>query len=673
MQIEFKYKLLFSFSVLFFCFYTFYNIAHEKTGFDSFQTKGFYGKKNSLTQEVSSSSRRAIRFYEEGKKEFRLLNYGEAKKNLERATAIDDAFIEAFIVLGEVNQALNDYPAAIRSYERAIEIDPLKYPEVHYFAGLIYFEIQYYRQSIQSLERFLELDQRHTKRQREAEFHIASSIFAMEALKNPVPFDPQNLGDQINSEGDEFINAVSSDELLLYFTRKPPSYEKTVSGGRFFYSIRSSIEADRQAAQALGNPFNTGSGNEGALTITYDRRYILFAGCHWTDGLGSCDIYAAQITGGNFGQPQNLGSKVNSAAWDSQPSLAPDGRTLYFASNRQGGFGRSDIWRSYLQDDGKWSTPENLGEVINTYGSEMAPFIHADGKTLYFSSDRHPGMGGIDLFVTRMDEYGKWSKPVNLGYPVNTAGDEINIIVNTRGNKAYISANLPEGYGGYDIYEFELHEEARPTPATYLKGIISDADTGLPLEAYFLLINLETGKEVARSFSDARDGDFLLCIPTDRDYALHVSKDGYLFFSENFALSGFKTELDPYIMNISLQPIKIGETVILKNIFFDTGKHELKRESIAELNKLHEFMENNPKLSIEITGHTDNVGAPDYNIILSQNRAKAVFDFLIEKGIDSERLGFIGVGAGKPVADNETEEGRAKNRRTEIGIVGIEE
>jgi outer membrane protein OmpA-like peptidoglycan-associated protein len=418
----------------------------------------------------------------------------------------------------------------------------------------------------------------------------------------------------------------------------------------------------------LPPPLNS-EDTQGALSLTHDGRYLLFAGCQWSDGYGSCDIYAVKTVGKNIGKPQNLGHTLNSTAWDSQPCLAPDGRTLYFSSTRKGGYGKSDIWRSYLQDNGEWSTPENLGETINTYGSEMSPYIHADGKTLYFSSDRHPGMGGMDLFVAKMDSAGNWEKPVNLGYPINTSGDEINIIVNARGDKAYISARLPEGNGGFDIYEFEVYPEIRPKPSTYVKGIVVDAKTNNPLLSYFTLTEINAGKDIITSFSDEKTGEFLLCLPINRDYALNVSREGYLFHSEHFSLTDYKEVFEPYLLNIALNPIIPGEVTIMRNIFFDSGKANLKDESLAELNKLYEFLIQNPSIAVEISGHTDDVGSEDYNMTLSDQRAQAVTDFLVAKGIDSNRLQHKGYGFTKPLTTNQTQEGRAKNRRTEIKVI----
>ncbi len=365
----------------------------------------------------------------------------------------------------------------------------------------------------------------------------------------------------------------------------------------------------------------------------------------------------------------NLGSRVNTGAWESQPSLSSDGRTLYFASARNGGFGKSDIYQTYLQNDGTWSPPENLGSTINTSGSDMAPFIHPDGQTLYFSSDRHVGMGGIDLFVSRMDSTGAWSEPLNLGFPLNTPGDEINVVIDAAGEKGFISAETFGGFGGYDIFEFELHDAIRPIPSTYMKGVVRDAVTGEPLEAYFSLISLKSHKEVVRSFSDPETGEFLVCIPTDREYAMNVSKENYLFYSENFSLSGLKSVAEPYLMNVDLNPITKGKSIVLRNIFFDSGEFILRDESVVELQKLVEFLDLNSEVKIEIGGHTDNVGTEAYNKTLSENRAKAVYEFLIDHGIDAERLTFLGYGFSKPVSDNDSPEGRAKNRRTQITVI----
>lgn len=594
--------------------------------------------------------------------------FEDAENSLKKAIHADGNFIEARLLLADVYKSAHKTNQAIEVYQNVIKINDSAYPEVYHFAGLLYFESQQYDKAMTYFRAFLDDVTGQEEKQTDARFFISCAAFAKNALANPVKFSPQNIGEGVNTNNDEYINAVKADGLTLYFTGRKSKNRLVPGGDDFYFSHRASVTDSWQQSQKLGPPVNS-DGDEGALTISPDGRYFLFAGCQWPDGFGSCDIYASVLTGNAPGKPINLGSKVNTGAWESQPSLSSDGRTLYFASARMGGYGKSDIYTSYLQDYGSWTAPKNLGMKINTSGSEMAPFIHPDGQTLYFSSDRHPGLGGIDLFVTRLDSSGNWTEPLNLGYPLNTPGNEINVVVDAAGEKGYISAETLGGYGGFDIFEFELHQEIRPVPSTYMKGMITDAVTATPLEAYFSLIKLKTGNEAVRSFSDPKTGEFLVCIPVNCAYALNVSKEGYLFYSENFSFPEIRSGFEPYRVNISLQPLTTGSSVILRNIFFDTGAYQLKNASKIELQKLVALLDANPDLRIEIAGHTDNVGTEMYNKTLSENRAKAVKTYLIENGIASSRLKSIGYGFSNPISENETKDGRAKNRRTEIKIL----
>lgn len=623
-------------------------------------------------QELSTTSRKAIKYYEEGRSNFTLMYYPQARADLQKAIAADEDFLEAYLLLADVYKATDEPGQALEIYTKVIGIDKgRRYPEAWFFAGLINYQQAKYSTAVPWFENFLADPGAAQTRIADADYYLRCALFAEKAVANQVPFSPVNIGAGINTAGDEYINAVRADELTLYFTGRQIGVNGKKEGDDFYYSLRSADTLPWPGSVKLGAPINT-PGDEGALTISWDGGNLLFAGCHWPDGYGSCDIYASRLSGNQATSPVNLGPVINTAKWESQPSLAADGRTLYFASTRGGGFGNSDIWCSRLLDDGSWSMPENLGAVINTSGSEMAPFIHPDGKTLYFSSDRHIGMGGIDLYVSRADSAGKWGTPVNLGFPINTAADEINIIVTASGHKAYISADRLGGMGGYDIFEFPLHESIRPQPATYAKGRVVSAVTRAPLEAYFSLTDLLTKKEIVRSFSDAATGEFIVCIPANRHYALNVSRKGYLFYSENIAISDLATKVQPHLINIALQPIEAGETMVLRNIFFDTDKYDLKETSVVELEHLVAFLKNNPGIGVQISGHTDSIGSADYNLALSRNRARAVVDYLTDKNIVSERLDFQGYGDQHPVADNTTEQGRALNRRTEVMILSVE-
>ncbi len=618
-------------------------------------------------QQFSTNSRRAIKFYDEAKRNFNLLEYADAKIALKRAVSVDSGFLEAWMLLGDVYRSENKFADARKAYDHVLLQDSVKYPEAYYFRGLSAFKLTEYEKALKDFTSFLRYRE-EGGRADEARFLQACSRFSIDAVKNPVPFEPVNLGKGVNTRNDEYINSVRADELQLYFTRRQFKDSTAIAGEDFYLSTRRTKSEVWGRAVKLPPPINTQE-DEGALFITSDGRFLLFAGCNRPGGLGSCDIYAAKIISQKILEPVNLGPPVNTGAWETQPSLASDGRTLYFVSTRPGGWGESDIWKSYLQDDGHWSTPENLGETINTEGSEMAPFIHPDGQTLYFSSDRHPGLGGMDLFVSRLDSSGKWSEPENLGFPVNTSSDEINILVNAWGDKGYISSNQQAGEGGYDIFEFKLYDVVKPVPSTYMKGVVRDSVTKRSLEAYFSLKDLSTGKEIVRSFSDPSTGEFLVCIPANREYALSVSADGYLFYSENIALKGRPGIVKPHHVEIGLIPLRKGEAITLNNIFFKTDSSQLQPSSYVELNQLVDFLNSNPGIKVEIRGHTDNTGEEQYNLMLSTRRAKAVYDFLVGHGIDSRRLQYKGFGAAVPLAGNNTETGRAKNRRTEIFIL----
>ena len=365
-----------------------------------------------------------------------------------------------------------------------------------------------------------------------------------------------------------------------------------------------------------------------------------------------------------------MGFPINTSGWESQPSLSADGKTLYFVSDRKGGLGSYDIWKSIIGDDGKWIMPENLGSNINTVYNEQYPFIHPDGKTFYFSSTGWTGLGGKDLFISRSDTLNVWSKPINLGFPINTYGDESGLTINSSGSKAFFSSNNFNGFGGFDIYSFDLPQNIRPSAVNYVKGVVFDDSDKKRLGALIDIIDLRTGNSIYTSYSDAIDGTFLGTLPKGNQYSLNASKEGYLFYSENFSLEKFIIG-KPIELEVPLQKIAVGKKVVLKNIFFDSNKYDLKPASKAELQKLIEFLQENPTVYIEIDGHTDDVGDDQSNLILSQNRSKAVFQYLIEHEINSSRIKYKGFGETMPVADNKTSAGKANNRRTEFVITGI--
>jgi outer membrane protein OmpA-like peptidoglycan-associated protein/tetratricopeptide (TPR) repeat protein len=622
--------------------------------------------------QFSTRNKKAEKLFYAAYDSFQAKYFEKALGEIKRAIELDPAFVEAYILQGDIFADNRQLEKAIESYQSAIRTNNPFSPELYYILANMQLGVGRYADSRANLQRFIEVDGLPEPKRLQAEKKIRACEFAMQCLANPVPYSPVNLGDSINSRFDEYINTITPDEEWLYFTRKNPRDAQTLDPTQEFeeeFYLSHRVDSSWLGALNLGPPINT-HGNEGAINISPDGKYLFFAACHRDDGFGSCDLYWARRLGTKWSEPENMGETVNSPQWDSQPSFSSDGKTLYFASKRQGGKGSSDIWRSQLEPDGHWSMPVNLGDSVNTWAEEMAPFIHPDDQTLYFSSKGHPGLGGYDLFYSRKNHMGNWKRPVNLGYPINTHADEITLVVNAKGTLAYISSDIPGGRGRQDVYQFPLYKDARPLLTTYFKGIVFDADTREKLEARFELIDLSTSKSCAEAWSDKASGSFLLVLPTEKNYALNVSKDGYLFYSDNFFLTGTNSQAKPFIKNIPLKPIKIGETVVLKNIFFDTDKYILKDESLAELQKLIGFLQKNPGLKIEITGHTDNAGTAEHNLELSRNRASAVYTFLIGHDIAKNRLTFAGYGFTQPIDVNTTEQGRANNRRTEFKVVG---
>jgi hypothetical protein len=392
---------------------------------------------------------------------------------------------------------------------------------------------------------------------------------------------------------------------------------------------------------------------------------------YYTICRGNCNLYVSELDEyGNWGNPRPLPQPLNLPySSEKQPSISPDGKTLYFVSNRKGGLGYFDIWRSQKLENNKWSEPENLGDSINTKLNEQSPFIHFDNRTLYFSSNGRVGMGGLDIYMSKMVNDSTWTTPKNLGYPINTHHDEDGLIINAKGTTAYYSSDINPAMGR-DIYKFEIPVEIRPTPTSYITGVITDARNGWPIRASFSLVDVDSDSTIMETTA-LTNGSFLVPIPTNRSYAFFASSPGYLFHSEHFDLRGIYSADKPYRKDIELYPINVGGTIVMRNIWFETDSYKLKGESLSELKKLIELLNLNPNVIIEVGGHTDNVGTASYNLTLSENRAKSVAQFLAENGIDSSRVIWKGYGLTKPIGDNSLEDGRAENRRTEIRIVGI--
>ncbi|MBL0048405.1 MAG: OmpA family protein [Bacteroidetes bacterium] len=624
--------------------------------------------------DLHTKSEKAKKYYQ------RAMEYYDAAKNelaaqeFKKAIEADANFIEAHIVLAGVYQDDKKYENAIAEYKAAIAIDPNFFPNNYYNLAESEVAVQLFTEAKEHLKKLLSIQKVSPDIRKKGERLLANANFAETAVKNPVPFAPKNLGPNVNTRFEEYLPTLTADEQTLIVTVKMP--DDTVKNDwnnaseDFYMSKR--VDGVWQKRTNVGPPINTPA-NEGAQCISPDGQFLFYTLCNSPGGMGRCDIYFSVKEGKKWSIPKNVGPPINSKYWDSQPSLSSDGNTLYFVSNRPGGKGEKDIWSSTLTKEGYWGTPINLGDSINTTESDMSPYIHPDNQTLYFASAGHPGMGKHDIFYARMKKDGSFGKPVNIGYPINTSGDEFSLIVNSKGNLAYYaSADRKEGFGNLDLYAFDLYEKARPTLVTYVKGKVFDSESKKLLDAKLELMDLETSKVIAEVYSNSITGEYLVCLPANKNYAFNASRNGYLFYSENFSLKDVKNQGEPYLIDIPMKPIKAGEKVVLKNIFFETGKYNLKEESKSELNKLGDFLTKNPKVKIEVSGHTDNVGDEKMNQQLSLNRAKSVYDYLITNGIAQDRLSFKGYGETQPVDSNDSDKGRANNRRTEFKVIAIE-
>jgi hypothetical protein len=497
------------------------------------------------SQGLHTRSNRALKAYNDGKSAYDFINYNEAVTYLVEATERDSGFIEAYLLLAEVYKDLRQYEKSSEAYNRVLQIDSLFFVPAIFSLAEVEFKRGKYETSLKLFENYLQHKNNPKSLVTRSEKYIENSRFAIAAKNDPVDFNPISLGDSINTKNDEYWPAITVDDKYLMFTRQvntnQTSIGSSLSQEDFFYT--ENRDGFWSGAKAIGEPLNTLM-NEGAQTLAAGGQYMYFTACNRPDTKGGCDIYYSVRGTRGWMKGVNINSPVNTPYWDSQPSLSSDGMTLYFVSNRPGGIGGMDIWRSELRSEGGWTQPTNLGTDINTPGDEMSPFIHFDGKTLYFSSDGRPCMGGFDLFMSKMDSNGMWGVPENLGYPINTQTDEMGLIINSTGKIAYFSSTVNTG-NGRDLFYFEVPETLRPNPVSYFEGTVFDRISGKKLKASYELINLSSSEVTMKSFTDD-NGYFLLCLPSGYNYGLNVNKENYLFYSENFMMEGDYTATQPF-------------------------------------------------------------------------------------------------------------------------------
>ncbi len=620
---------------------------------------------------LATKSKKAIELYTEADNYRVRGQFSQAIGLLNEAIKKDKNFVEAYYRLGIIYMTLKDFPAAIRNFEKGLSLtDDIRKQKIFWYdLGESYFTVGEYDKAESTLGQFLKAEVQSKPRIERARLLMKNIEFARENQNHSSGYKLKVLSDTVNAFLMQYFPVLTADQQQMIFTRRlgggPNDDEDLVvsrkdARGRWTepVSVSKNINSDL---------------NEGTCTISADGRKLIFTSCIGRQGFGSCDLYESVRVGDEWTRPRNLGPGVNSAEWESQPSLSADGRTLYFISDRRGGVGRRDIWVSYLNDKGEWTRAKNVGKPVNTIYDEISPFIHVNNRVLYFASNGLVGFGGYDIFFSERDTSGTWMNPENMGSPINTHEDQFSMFITSDGKKGYYSHEEAKdaGYSVSRIFEIEIPEENRIRyKSNYVKGIVTDKRTHAPLAASVELINLETRETESLVTSDSVSGAYLIVLTQGAEYALYVNRKDYLFRSLNFNYSERK-DYEPIVLDIELERATEGTTAVLQNIFFDVDKYDLKDKSITELDKVTRFLKDNPALKVEISGHTDNVGSDAYNIELSQKRAQSVYNHLIANGIDAKRLSTKGYGASRPLADNSTESGRQQNRRIEFKLLGL--
>ena len=456
----------------------------------------------------------------------------------------------------------------------------------------------------------------------------------------------------LNSSDNDFAPMLLGSGRVMYFTSDRNGNQD------IFSAVQGS--SNWEQVQEAGPALNT-SGDEGGTTITPDGHWMVFTGCDRDDSFGDCDLYIAEYIGGSWRNVKNLGPNVNSPAWDSQPSISPDGLMLFFVSERPGGMGGTDLWMTKRSYGGEWAPAVNLGRMVNTAGDELAPSVAADNTTLYFSSDMHPGIGGLDVYRSKRSGNG-WSAPQHLGTPINSEYDDYFCGLKLNSEDLYFASNRSSNGGDPDVF-LAIPNPLPPSAVTTVVGTVSDSQDDTPVDATLTVRDIQSNEVLSRFHSDAVDGGYVVVLQPGRSYVITAEAPGYLFYSDRFDVPADSKN------NSVRKDVKMTRDLVRLLVYFDFDKATLQPASAVDLDRAVAWLKENPTVKVELAGHTDNVGAKDYNKKLSRERAQAVLDYMVSKGVSPQRLNAQGYGMEQPVTTNDTDEGRAQNRRVEFRVV----
>lgn len=582
--------------------------------------------------------------------------------------------VNYYLALIYIYKPDNNFALAEQYLKKVIDACPDEIPEAYFHLGKLAYTTNQKCDAINYFKKFLTYQGDFDTLLTEAKMLMEWSEEICKLINNPVPFNPK-LVKGISSQLDDYLVSLSPDNEIAYYTRKTKDYQ--ISGyksepafqEKFYYSYRIADNVFDNGKE-MPYPFNRNE-NEGGATITGNNKELIYTVCKMVTSprqYYNCDLYSSKNIKGYWTDIVPLERVNRPDTWESMPSVTADGRELYFVSNRPGGVGGYDIYKSFKDENGEWSEPINVGEHINTPGDEKSPFIHTDTRTLYFSSNGRPGVGGYDIYYVKLNDNNEKPEVKNIGYPINTENDEIGFIVSIDGKYGYFSSNnmKNESMGGMDFYYFSLYNEAKPEEVLLVKGNIKSEDTTKPIKATVQIKSMES-KHITFIPVD-EDGDYVASLLKNEDYLLTIKGEDIVYQSTYVAAKDSITA--PVIkLEMEVQPIEVGKHYRLHNIYFAFNSADILANSQKVLDEFIVFLNDHPTLQIGIEGHTDNVGSDEFNLILSENRAKAVYNYLVNNGIDANRLQYKGFGESSPIATNETEEGRAMNRRTEFVIL----
>ncbi len=617
-----------------------------------------------------TTTKTALKYFSQSEK----AKDGETKRELlNKAVGAEPNYYEAHFELGVKYFKTKRYPMAKDHLEQVNSICPKYSPYSYYMLGQIYMNEENWKSSLDNYKKFLEFeDIDDNDKYNEVKNMLPDLEAYVDLFTKPVPFDPHPVSGVCTAQ-DEYLGSLSPDNKHFYYIRKTYIQPKGQGGmvpEPYFaelFTVSGVANNNYDGGLVMDRPFNE-KFNNGAAAITADNKHMYFVVCS-NNMVEYCDIWFSELKNGTWSPLMNMGNTINSSVWDSQPTVSYDGKTLIFSSMRPGGQGGADLWMSTKNEKGVWTSPVNLGNVVNTPEHELTPFIHSDSQTLYFASKGHKGMGGYDLYFCKKDSAGNWMKPKNMGYPINTEYDENSFFVSLDGKKGYFSTdrtdNKLSGPGGLDIFSFDLYPEARPEEVVFIEGVVK-RDDNKPVHGEVEVVDMVT-HQVTKVDIDSTDGKYVAIVTNKNDLIVTVKGEGVAFTSTVVEKDKTPTG-EPTTVNLETKEIKVGEEYRLNDINFASNSSELSDKTKFIIDQFSGFLKKNPKLKISINGHTDNVGDDNGNLTLSANRAKAVYDYLITLGITADRMAHKGFGEKVPVASNNSEFGRSKNRRTEFVI-----